>query len=114
MSTRIYSNDVLRELWDDATRLYTKWDSAGVQVEQRPYTEEENTRADAEAVTNTAERNREAIEAKAKAAITANNNFLALSSPTNAQTLAQVKVLTRENTALIRLVLGELNSQEGT
>ena len=114
MSTRIYSNDVLREQWDDVTRLYTKWDSAGVQTEQRPYTAEENTRADAEAVTTTADSNREAIKTKALTAITANNNFLAITSPTNAQTLAQVKVLTRENTAIIRLLLNELSTQEGT
>lgn len=52
------------------------------------------------------------LAAKARTALTANQTFLNLSSPTNAQTLAQVKVLTREVTALIRLqgrVIDELS-----
>lgn len=46
---RVYTGGILRERWDDETRTYTAWDEDGVQTEQRPYTAEENTRADAEA-----------------------------------------------------------------
>ena len=42
------------------------------------------------------------LRAQAQAAIDANNAFLALASPTNAQTLAQVKDLTRQNTRIIK------------
>lgn len=45
------------------------------------------------------------LEAKARAALTANGTYLALAAPTNAQTVAQVKALTRQMTALIRLSL---------
>ena len=45
------------------------------------------------------------LHVKARAALTANATFLALAAPTNAQTLAQVKTLTRECSALIRLLL---------
>ncbi|MFM1964892.1 MAG: hypothetical protein RL134_617, partial [Actinomycetota bacterium] len=49
---------------------------------------------------------------RAQTALQGNRDFLALSAPTNAQTLAQVKALTRQNTALIRLLLGLLDDTE--
>lgn len=55
-----------------------------------------------------------ALAAKAQNALNANATFLALASPTNAQTLAQVQLLTKECNALIRLALGLLDSTAGT
>jgi len=46
------------------------------------------------------------INTKARQALTANATFLAVAAPTNAQTLAQVQRLTRECSALIRLLIG--------
>lgn len=45
------------------------------------------------------------LHARARQALTANAAFLDVASPTNAQTLAQVRRLTRECSALIRLLL---------
>lgn len=56
--------------------------------------------------------NRATLVDRAATALQANRDFLALASPTNAQTLAQVKALTRQNTALIRLALGRLDSTD--
>lgn len=53
---------------------------------------------------------RRTLEDRATQALDANRAFLALQSPTNAQTLAQVRSLTRQNTALIRLLLGRLDA----
>jgi hypothetical protein len=62
MSSYVFANDILRERWDDATRLYTAWDAEGVQTEQRPYTAEENTDADGAAAQATQQANKSTIE----------------------------------------------------
>lgn len=61
-----------------------------------------------------AETNRRALVAKARAALTANATYLAIASPTNAQNTAQIKALTRETSALIRLVVKALDTTTGT
>ncbi len=58
-----------------------------------------------------AEANQRAMWQAARNALTANRTFLAIATPTNAQTLAQVKALTRQMDALIRL---QLNHLDGT
>jgi hypothetical protein len=58
--------------------------------------------------------NQQALQSRAQAALAANATFLGLASPTNAQTLAQVKTLTKECNALIRLLLGALDDISNT
>jgi hypothetical protein len=53
------------------------------------------------------------IQDRALAAYQANQAFLALASPTNAQVLAQVKVLSKECNGLLRLVFGMNDSADG-
>ena len=52
------------------------------------------------------------LQRRAIAALTSNRAFLALSSPTNAQAIAQTKALTRQTTGLIRLALGLLDGDD--
>lgn len=58
--------------------------------------------------------NTAALMVKAAAAQVSNATFLALASPTNAQTLAQVKALTRQSNALIKLASADLSNTTGT
>lgn len=113
MSILVYSNSgVLLEQWDDVTRTYTDFRPTPDLV--RPYTPEENARADVEALAVLAGANSSDLISKAKTAVAGNNTYLALASPTNAQVAAQVKALTRQSNALIKLEVGDLLTTDGT
>lgn len=62
----------------------------------------------------TSEANRAAVLAKAQAALTANATFLALASPTNAQTLAQVQRLSRQMDGVLRVLSNLLDDVSDT
>jgi len=99
---------------DDATSTVTRWNDAGVVIETRPYTADETAHAAAEAAETALRTNKRTIEDRAAQALSANATFLAIASPTNAQTLAQVRRLTQECSALIRLALNQLDTTDGT
>lgn len=56
------------------------------------------------------EDNRDTLQARAVNALAANSTYMAVPNPAAAQVAAQVKLLTRECSALIRLLLGKLDS----
>lgn len=56
--------------------------------------------------------NEDTLRAQALTAWQGNKDFLAITSPNNAQTLAQVKALTRQNNGLIRLLLGKFDGTD--
>lgn len=58
--------------------------------------------------------NAEALWAKAQTALSNNATFLAIASPSNAQIAAQVKALTRQVNALVRLQLAAFDSISDT
>lgn len=60
----------------------------------------------AQTAADTAAANQQTLLSRAQTALTNNEAFLAIASPTTAQTLTQVKALTRQIDALIRLGQG--------
>lgn len=68
------------------------------------------TAASADASTTAARQgNATTMRQRAEQALDANRTYLALGTPTAAQTTAQVRLLTQETTALVRLLLGLLD-----
>jgi len=61
-----------------------------------------------------AETNKRSLESKANTALTSNTTYINLASPTTAQNTAQIKSLTRQNNAIIRLLLKKLDTTSGT
>lgn len=56
--------------------------------------------------------NRDAVEATARSALAANRTFVALASPSAAQSTAQVKALSRQVNGLIRVLLGAFDGSD--
>jgi molecular chaperone DnaK (HSP70) len=69
---------------------------------------------DIEPILTGADANAQDLQNKARNAIQTNNTFLGLANPTTAQVTTQVQNLTKENTALIKLMLGLLDDTAGT
>jgi len=88
---------------DGVTRRYRVTDAGGQQIG-----------FDEEHVATAEEANAASIAANARAALAANATYLAIGTPNNAQVVAQVNRLTRECQAVIRLLLGVLDSTDGT
>ncbi|NWF28277.1 hypothetical protein HW130_18715 [Streptomyces sp. PKU-EA00015] len=104
------------EWWDDVTRTYYERQSDGA-VASRPYNDAENAGLGARLVRETLVSQAVASTNANKDDLRTNNAFLALSSPNNVELMAQVQLLTRQNSrqaralnGLIRLVLNRLES----
>lgn len=105
----------LRQQWDDTTRQYTAWEPDGTVKETREYSPAENLEADARAAVASSEATTVAdLLSRARTALEANTAFLAVTSPTTAQAVAQVRALTRQVNALIRITTRALDSTSDT
>jgi hypothetical protein len=69
---------------------------------------------DHELILTVAEANETTLRQRAQNALTANATYLARTAPTTAQKDAQIAQLTRECSALIRLLLNQTDSTDGT
>lgn len=94
----------IRIVFDGGTPRYFDVDADGVEVDEATATPR---LSDAQVTLLD-------IRAKARQAIIDNKTFLSIGSPTNAQSLAQVKALTRQMNAVIKLVVGDLMDASGT
>lgn len=102
------------EQWDSTSGQYTSWNNAGSQVESRALTVAEALML-AEMESSTLHlNNNETLRSRADTALASNSTFLAIGNPSAAQNAAQVKALTRQVNALIRLQLQDLSDVSDT
>ena len=105
---QVWTAGVLTQQWDDATSTYTQYDPAtGALTLSRAYTAQETSAAQARTTDATARTNLDTIMSRMQTAISDNQAFLAIASPTNAQILARVTPLTRQIDGIMR-VLGHI------
>jgi len=97
---------------DDTARQFVASSASGSVTEVVPYGEDENAAADLRASSAQALITGATLRDGAAKALATNRAFLALPTVTNAQALAQVQALTRQNIALIRLVADLLDGAE--
>jgi hypothetical protein len=99
---------------DSTAGTYTAWDQQGTVTQQRALTTAEITSMSSADAADQAQTNAGTIRGKIAAALAANQTFLALATPTNAQTLAQVQRLTKETNGLLRYVFNQLQDISDT
>ena len=97
-----WHDDDARVMWDFTTEPHSS----------RPYSDEENTAADERDAQRVLDGNRVTLTERARTALAGNRDFLDLATPTNAQTLAQVRALTKQMNVVIRLIVGDLTSTD--
>jgi hypothetical protein len=102
------------ESYDGPSASYTSWDQSGAQTSQRPLSTAEVTALAGQDVAVATANNAQTLKVRANAAVAANTAFLAVPAPTNVQVLAQVQLLTKQCTALIKLTLSALADTSGT
>lgn len=93
---------------DEDRKVYT-YDTEGALVDERDFTADENATLDAILANRQREDDRRQTLAQARNAIQANNQFLNLNAPTQAQALQQIKALTRQMNGLARILAYELD-----
>jgi hypothetical protein len=109
MSHQTWRDGLLVREADDTARTVTTWDAQRA-PSTRPYTDQENADADQRALGQVAETNESSIRDKLRLALETNNAYLAVGTPTAAQTTQQVKALSRTVNGLIRLANHSLES----
>jgi hypothetical protein len=105
------------EQWTNATQAgdptpagYTAWDASGNVTSTRALTQAESDALAVQDTANTQATNKATIQQQAQTALTNNQTYLAIASPTTAQAVSQVAALTRQLDGVIRLLLQKFDA----
>lgn len=106
----VFLDGVLREEWNDVTRIVTFYNAAGGQTLQRAYTRAEIANADALAASVAAGNNGKTIDANLAAdLVTLQATINATNATINASPASYIKDLARVQRRIIRRVVGKLD-----
>lgn len=117
MNRQRFVDGALREQWTNATladdpkpAAYTSWDARGAVTKTRALTAAEaQALADIDSTAAT-DANHAAVHQQIQTALANNRTYLNNASPTNPQVAAQVRALTQQSQALIRLALQQFDA----
>lgn len=110
MARESFFNGVLIERWDDAARLVRTFNAQGAQTSTRPYTAEEITRADADALAASQATNGSTIDANLAADLVTLQAIIDdTNANINASPAARIKDIARVQRRIIRRVIGKLD-----
>lgn len=114
--TKIVVTDTARKEWDGETRTFTMYDLDGNLLGSRPFTDSEIALADAIEAKEMEDQNRPTVEERVEVALATNNDFLSIAPVdlTQADLARQVRALSKQNNALILLVLRKFNDITST
>lgn len=99
--------------FDGAWPEFPIWDATINNVRARTQAEIDNIPAELRALNEAAEPDMSTLRNQATNATNTNNTFLAITTPSNAQTLAQVRALTNQNNRIIAVLLRIINKELG-
>lgn len=96
----------------DTVTGYREFSADGSVTKQRALTSDETAQLAAQDTADAQANNSVTLRQQAAAALAGNRTYVALASPTNAQTTAQVKALSRQVNGVIRLLLGQFDGTD--
>lgn len=102
------------EEYDSEAGTFTAWDPDGNVTETRPLTEEEAASLAEAEVAAQATVTQQTIAERILGMLAANDEYLAIENPSDAQVRAQVEQLTRLCNGVIRLSFEQLDTADGT
>jgi hypothetical protein len=106
---RYLANGQLAEWWDVQGPDWVHW-ANGAEVGRRPATAAELAAIQVDTATEQQQSNANTLRQQASNALATNQTYLGLGTPTNAQVAAQVRALTQQVDALIRLVVDQFDA----
>ena len=109
MMNEVWFGGYVRTRWNELTRMEETLSPDGVVESEVPLTPEQSAQVDQYLTDRDRQSNKLKLAAQGGKALVDNALYLAKQTPTQAEVVAQVRKLTQQNNAIIRLVLEQFD-----